>query len=78
MLLRGGCGINVSESSQERAFIYIAALRRSGSTVLAEALTSLPYSFIFREPPLGRDRINFKESEIVELAEHEIDLKTFT
>jgi hypothetical protein len=34
-------------------FIYIAGLRRTGSTVLGEALTILPHSFIFNEPRLG-------------------------
>lgn len=39
-----------------RPFVYIAALRRSGSTVLSELLTSPPTSFIFREPNLARGK----------------------
>ena len=44
-----------------RPFVFIAGLRRTGTTVLSEALTRLPKSFIFREPSLcgavkGTDR----------------------
>lgn len=56
-------------------FVYIASLRRTGSTVLAEALTKLPYSFIFREPAIGRDRFNFKESDYSLLTDQGVDLE---
>ncbi|MEK7729988.1 MAG: sulfotransferase [candidate division KSB1 bacterium] len=47
----------------ERPFIYIAGLRRSGSTVLSEALTSLPHSFIFREPRVAENRFSVHDSD---------------
>lgn len=41
-----------------KPFIYVASLRRTGSTVLSEALTQYPHSFIFREPALGLNGFN--------------------
>lgn len=60
-----------------RPFVYIASLRRTGSTVLAEALTSFPTSFIFREPELGRGRFNLRpgDAELFEI--HGVDLNAF-
>lgn len=58
-------------------FIYIASLRRTGSTVLAEALTQLPYAFILREPGLGRNKFNFKPADIEVLEPLGIDLRGF-
>lgn len=42
-------------------FIFISSLMRTGSTVVQEALTQLPYSFIFHEPQLCRNRFNIKD-----------------
>lgn len=58
-----------------RPFVYIASLRRTGSTVLAEALTSFPMSFIFREPELGRGRFNLRPGDAELFAAHGVDLK---
>ena len=57
-----------------RPFVYIASLRRTGSTVLAEALTSCPTSFIFREPELGRGRFNLRPGDAELFADHGVDL----
>lgn len=39
-----------------RPFLYVAAVRRTGSTMMAELLSDPPACFVFREPrlPLGR------------------------
>ena len=44
----------------DRPFIYIASLQRTGSTVLSEALTLPPHSFIFREPRMGIGRFELR------------------
>ncbi len=59
------------------SFIYIASLRRTGSTVLSEALTSLPERFIFREPKLAKNRFTAKKSDIELLRKYGIDLQPF-
>lgn len=61
----------------EKPFVYIASLRRTGSTVLSEALTSPPKRFIFREPKLAINRFTVKKSDIELLSEYGIDLKPF-
>lgn len=48
-------------------FVYIASLMRTGSTVIQEALTELPHSFIFHEPHLGRNRFDIKERFLKDL-----------
>jgi len=58
-------------------FIYIAALRRSGSTILSELLTDPPTSFIFREPNLGRRRFDAKPDDVELLRSLGIDLPAF-
>lgn len=58
-------------------FVYIASLRRTGSTMFAEALTQFPYSFIFREPALSRNKYNFKDDDVATFREHNIDLDKF-
>ncbi len=47
-----------------RPFVYIAALRRSGSTILSELLTDPPKSFIFREPGIARGRYELHPDDI--------------
>lgn len=59
-------------------FIYIAALRRTGSTVLSESLTSLPDAFIFREPKLGRRMFTVKPTDADLFRQHGIDLVGFS
>ena len=50
-----------------RPFILIAAVRRTGSTMLAEALSELPKAFVFREPKLFRGRVSLKEGDLAML-----------
>jgi len=63
--------------NRERPFVYIASLRRTGSTALSEALTLLPYCFIFREPNLGRDRFSMKAGDAEIFMKYGIDLLGF-
>jgi hypothetical protein len=58
-------------------FIYIAAIRRSGSTILSEMLTDPPRSFIFREPRLARGVFDIKPGDAERMAELGIDLHKF-
>ncbi len=44
-------------------FIYIAGMRRTGTTLLSELLTSSPYSFIFREPHIGKNTFRVKPDD---------------
>ena len=60
-----------------KPFIYIASLRRTGSTVLSEALTLAPHSFIFREPRLGSGRFNVKPDNLEFFMKGGIDLQAF-
>lgn len=59
-------------------FIYISAMRRSGSTLLSEAFTKLPYAYIFQEPNLGKNIFHFKSHEAEILREYSVDLDRFT
>lgn len=61
----------------EKPFIYIASLRRTGSTVLAEALTSFPTSFVFREPELCQGRFNLRPGDASLFARFDVDLPAF-
>lgn len=58
-------------------FIYIAAVRRTGSTLLCEALSEPPYSFVFNEPNLARRRCRFRAHEVGVWRERGIDLQAF-
>lgn len=60
-----------------RPFIYIAGLRRTGSTVLSEALTLLPHCFIFREPRLAEYRFSTHQSDVELFLHYGIDLVDF-
>lgn len=44
--------------------MLIAAVRRTGSTLLAELLTELPRAFVFREPKLFRGRVALKPDDL--------------
>ncbi len=57
-----------------KPFIYIASLRRTGSTLLSELLSNPPYSFIFREPGIIRGKFKVKHPEFTNLLEYGIDL----
>ena len=61
----------------EKPFIYIAALRRTGSKVLSEALSLHPYSFIFLEPRFGSGAFKIKNAEVEIFAKYGIDLLAF-
>ncbi|KFI23324.1 sulfotransferase [Nitrosococcus oceani] len=56
-------------------FIYIAALRRTGSTMLSEALTALPCSFIFREPHFGGNNFSLKPGDADRLRPWGVELE---
>lgn len=58
-------------------FVYIAALMRTGSTVLSESLTNLPQAFIFREPHIGKNTFRAKPADIALFKEHGLDLDAF-
>jgi hypothetical protein len=45
-----------------RPFVYLASLRRTGSTMLAQLLSKPPVAFIFREPRLGLGKLRVKET----------------
>ncbi|RME85746.1 MAG: sulfotransferase [Caldilineae bacterium] len=58
-------------------FIYIAGIRRTGSTLLSEVLTSLPYAFIFREPHIGKNTFRVKPDDVHRFATYGFDLQAF-
>lgn len=60
-----------------RPFVYVGALRRTGSTLLAELLTSLPDSLVFHEPELGENRFRVDARLIERLRGMGIDLEAF-
>lgn len=51
-------------SYQSPPFIYIAALMRTGSTLISEMLTRVPQSFIFREPHIGKNDFQPKPGDV--------------
>ncbi len=60
--------------AQDRPFIYIGALVRTGSTLLSEALTALPHSYIFHEPHLGRNLLAWDPVDLARWRESGVDL----
>lgn len=62
---------------QNRPFIYISGLPRTGSTLLSEALTRLPDAFILNEPHLGKNYFAVQAADAERLAELGIDLHRF-
>lgn len=70
-------GSEVSRGFDRRPFVYIAGIRRSGTTVLSEALTSLPYSFIFPEPRLARGHLALHRGVAEMLKREGIDVAAF-
>lgn len=56
-------------------FIYIGALVRTGSTMLSEGLTLLPYSYIFHEPHLGRNILSWNRVDVRNWRENGVDLE---
>lgn len=66
-----------SRMATTRPFLSIAAIRRSGSTILSEMLTDPPRAFIFREPRMARGVFDIKPGDAELMAEHGIDLPGF-
>ncbi|GAB4581819.1 MAG: hypothetical protein Fur0022_45700 [Anaerolineales bacterium] len=58
-------------------FVYIASLPRTGSTVLSEALTQLPYSFMLHEPHLGKNYFAVQPNDASRLKACGVDLYAF-
>lgn len=61
----------------ESPFIYISALPRTGSTLLSEALSQLPYAFILHEPHLGRNHFALQLYDASRLEPYGVDLQAF-
>lgn len=59
-------------------FIYIASLPRTGSTLVSEILTRLPYSFILHEPHLGKNYFAFQDNDQAKLRPYNVDLAQFS
>jgi len=57
-------------------FIFISSLIRSGSTLMLELLTQPPYSFIFHEPSLCRDKFITKDKNLKPILNHGIDINS--
>lgn len=57
-----------------RPLFLIAALRKTGSTVLSVALTDPPTAFVFREPRLLRGRLALKAKDVERFAGYGVDL----
>ena len=61
--------------ASEDMLVVIAAIRRTGSTLLSEALTELPATaFVFREPGLFTGRLRLKQRDVDLLAANGLDL----
>jgi len=58
-------------------FIYIAALRRTGSKVLSRSLTLPPYAFIFQEPGYPRGRFGVTPRTLEAFRELDLNLQKF-
>jgi hypothetical protein len=56
-------------------FVYVASIRRTGSTMVAELLSDLPAGYVFREPRLGGGRLRLKPGIGELFAEHGIDVE---
>lgn len=61
----------------DRPFVYISALMRTGSTVLSEALTQLPESFIFHETHLGKNTFSLSAPDQQQLIAYGVDVAAF-
>jgi hypothetical protein len=57
-----------------RPLIYIGSLRRTGSTLLSEALTQPPHSFVLVEPAIAENHLGLGDTDAKALHEHGIDL----
>lgn len=55
-------------------FVFISSLTRSGSTLMLELLTQPPYSFIFHEPSLCRNKFLTKKKNLKAILKYDIDI----
>lgn len=58
-------------------FVYISALMRTGSTMLAEALTKLPQSFIFYEPYWGLNAFSLHTQDSEQLHKYGLNMSRY-
>jgi hypothetical protein len=70
----GRAGPETLRTKLKKPFIYIGALRRTGSTMLCEALTRLPHSIVFNEPNIAFRRFVIRGNEAQLLLGKGIDL----
>ena len=61
----------------EKPFVYVAALRRTGSTMLCEGLTKMPYCVVLNEPNFADKAAIIREHERNLLEEAGIDVEAF-
>jgi len=64
----------IENTSMGKPFIYIASLRRTGSTLIRLLLTLPPYSLVFGEPGLHKKQINLRETDMKLLAKCGVEL----
>jgi Sulfotransferase family len=57
-----------------RPFVYVASLRRTGSTMLANLLSDPPKAYVFREPRFGLAEIRTPRENAKFFAPHGLDL----
>lgn len=55
-------------------FVFISSLIRSGSTLMLELLTQPPYSFIFHEPSLCRNKFIVKDKNLQPILDYGVDI----
>ena len=67
----------MTNSNIEKPFIYIAALRRTGSTMLCEALTAIPHCLVFNEPNFAANGVIIRGRERILLGNIGIDSNSF-
>lgn len=58
-------------------FIYVCSLTRTGSTLVSGTLTSLPHTFIFQEPHIGKNIFQLPPGSWEPLREAGFDLARF-
>jgi hypothetical protein len=64
------------ELTMKYPFIFISSLMRSGSTLVQEIFTEIPYSFIFHEPKLHSNLFNVNNKHLSEILKLGINIKS--
>jgi hypothetical protein len=77
LLFRARAGARPRPSGPARPFVYVGALRRTGSTLLAELLTELPHSFVFHEPGLAENGLRVDARTAARLRALGVDVEAF-